>query len=189
MITLQYFVPSDFQQLISWSGDEAFLLQWAGPEFKYPLTEDQLLEYIKGANDIERSHRLIYKAMETETNQTVGHISIGRIERDNRSARIGKVLIGNKSSRGKGDGTQIMQQALRIGFEELHLHRISLGVFDFNESARKCYGKTGLRSRRRNKGCKAVSRFLLELDRDEYIRRRMEKHEIALWIDEASQER
>ncbi|BFH69862.1 GNAT family N-acetyltransferase [Paenibacillus dendritiformis] len=143
MIALQYFEPSDFQQLISWSGDEAFLLQWAGPEFKYPLTEDQLLEYIKGANDVERSHRLIYKAIETETNQTVGHISIGRIERYNRSARIGKVLIGNKSSRGKGYGTQIMQQALRIGFEELQLHRISLGVFDFNESARRCYEKLG----------------------------------------------
>ncbi|MBG9795654.1 aminoglycoside adenylyltransferase [Paenibacillus dendritiformis] len=143
MITLQYFAPSDFQQLISWSGDEAFLLQWAGPEFKYPLTEDQLLEYIKGANDVERSNRLIYKAVETETNQTVGHISIGRIERYNRSARIGKVLIGNKSSRGKGYGTQIMQQALRIGFEDLHLHRISLGVFDFNESARRCYEKLG----------------------------------------------
>ncbi|NGP57406.1 GNAT family N-acetyltransferase [Paenibacillus thiaminolyticus] len=143
MIALQYFVPSDFQQLISWSGDDAFLLQWAGPEFKYPLTEDQLLEYIKGANDVERSHRLIYKAIETETNQTVGHISIGRIERYNRSARIGKVLIGNKSSRGKGYGTQIMQQALRIGFEELQLHRISLGVFVFNESARRCYEKLG----------------------------------------------
>ncbi|WII40453.1 GNAT family protein [Paenibacillus thiaminolyticus] len=65
------------------------------------------------------------------------------MERYNRSARIGKVLIGNKSSRGKGYGTQIMQQALRIGFEELQLHRISLGVFDFNESARRCYEKLG----------------------------------------------
>ncbi|MFD3272898.1 GNAT family N-acetyltransferase [Paenibacillus dendritiformis] len=143
MITLQYFAPSDFQQLISWSGDEAFLLQWAGPEFKYPLSEDQLLEYIKGANDVERSTRLIYKAIETETNHIVGHISIGRIDRENRSGRIGKVLIGNKTSRGKGYGTQIMQQALRIGFEELRLHRISLGVFDFNVSARRCYEKLG----------------------------------------------
>lgn len=87
MITLQYFEPSDFQQLISWSGDEAFLLQWAGPEFKYPLTEVQLLEYIKGANDVERSTRLIYKAIETETNHIVGHISIGRIDRENRSGK------------------------------------------------------------------------------------------------------
>ncbi|OPH57833.1 aminoglycoside adenylyltransferase [Paenibacillus ferrarius] len=143
MITLQYFEPSDFQELISWSGDEAFLLQWAGTQFKFPLSEDQLLEYLKDSNDMNTSNKLIYKAVDLETNQTIGHISIGGIDRQNRSGRVGKVLVGNQSVRGKGYGKQMIQQILKIGFEDLKLHRISLGVFEFNESALLCYEKSG----------------------------------------------
>ena len=66
---------SDFEQLISWSGDEAFLLQWAGTLFQYPLTEDQLELYLDGANDIHASSKLIYKAVDLETGATIGHLS------------------------------------------------------------------------------------------------------------------
>ncbi|MNP78416.1 hypothetical protein D3C76_1760270 [compost metagenome] len=37
----------------------------------------------------------------------------------------------------------MIDEALRIGFEEEKLHRISLGVFDFNVSAIRCYEKAG----------------------------------------------
>lgn len=39
----------------------------------------------------------------------------------------------------------MMRAIVRIGFEELNLHRISLGVFDFNRSAIACYEKAGFR--------------------------------------------
>ncbi len=143
MIRLDYFGESDYKQLIKWSGDEAFLLQWAGPYFKFPLTEEQLDQYLEGANDINKSDRLIYKAIEICTDTIVGHISLGGIDRVNRSGRIGKVLIGSSSNRGKGIGEGMLKAILKIGFEELKLHRISLGVFDFNERAIRCYEKVG----------------------------------------------
>ncbi|MBX4149174.1 GNAT family N-acetyltransferase [Paenibacillus lautus] len=142
MITLEYFEPADFNQLIEWSGDEEFLLQWSGPQFKYPLTTDQLIDYIDAANDKDTSSKFIYKAVEQNTNQLVGHVSLGNIDRSNRSGRIGKVLI-NQEHRGKGYGKQIINHVLRIGFEEFNLHRISLGVFDFNTSAIQCYEGVG----------------------------------------------
>lgn len=142
MITLKYFELTDFDQLIEWSEDEAFLLQWAGPQFKYPLTPDQLVEYLKDANDKITSSRFVYKAVEETTNQLVGHISLGNIDRYNRSGRIGKVLL-SKDHRGKGYGKQMINSILHIGFEEFKLHRISLGVFDFNTSAINCYEGTG----------------------------------------------
>jgi RimJ/RimL family protein N-acetyltransferase len=143
MIKLVFFDRTDCKQLVEWSGDEAFLLQWAGPQFKYPLTEGQLDKYIEGSNNIQNSDKLIYKAIDTETESIVGHISIGGIDRENRSGRIGKVLVGGTTSRGNGIGQKMMNAVLKIGFEELELHRISLGVFDFNESAIICYEKVG----------------------------------------------
>ncbi|KRF13539.1 GNAT family N-acetyltransferase [Paenibacillus sp. Soil787] len=98
MIKLVFFERTDSKQLIEWSGDEAFLLQWAGPHFKYPLTEDQLDTYIEGSNNMQSSDKLIFNAIDTETGSIVGHISIGGIDRENRSGRIGKVLIGGRSS-------------------------------------------------------------------------------------------
>ena len=37
----------------------------------------------------------------------------------------------------------MMMEILKIAFDELQLHRVSLGVFDFNHSAIACYEKVG----------------------------------------------
>jgi RimJ/RimL family protein N-acetyltransferase len=142
-VKLAFFERSDFRQLIGWSGDESFLLQWAGWQFKCPLSVDQLEQYINDSNDLNTSGKLLYKCIEESTGNVIGHISLSSIERQNGSGRIARVLIGPTSERGKGIGESMIRAALRIGFEELHLHRISLGVFDFNKSAIRCYEKIG----------------------------------------------
>ena len=47
--------------------------------------------------------------------------------------------------RGKGYGKQMIHSALKIGFNEMLLNEISLGVFDFNYPAIKCYQELGFR--------------------------------------------
>lgn len=49
MITLHYFEQEDFDQLIEWSGDAEYLLQWAGPQFHFPLSKEQLSNYLDAA--------------------------------------------------------------------------------------------------------------------------------------------
>jgi RimJ/RimL family protein N-acetyltransferase len=142
MIELQYFERADFQQLISWIDSSSFLLQWSGSTFDYPLTEEQLEKYIENANK-EDSDTLAYKVINRETKEVIGHISLGRIDRKSNSARIGKVLVGNKDVRSKGIGQQMIKAILKIAFDQLHLHRVSLGVFDFNIAAIACYEKAG----------------------------------------------
>lgn len=155
MIKLEYFNRSDFDQLIEWIDSPSFLLQWGGPEFDYPLDDKQLELYIENANN-EEGDTLIYKVVDEETDKAIGHISLGKIDRTNMSARIGKVLVGSLQTRGKGIGQKMIREALRIAFEELNLHRVSLGVFDFNTDAIACYEKAGfnkevlLRDARRN---------------------------------------
>lgn len=142
MVELKYFERSDFKQLIDWIDSSAFLLQWGGPGFDYPLTETQLEKYIENSNN-ENAETMVYKVVDHETGETLGHISLGKIDRKNKSARIGKVLVGDKNTRGKGIGQQMMKEILKIAFDELQLHRVSLGVFDFNVSAIACYEKAG----------------------------------------------
>ncbi|CDQ20056.1 GNAT family N-acetyltransferase [Halobacillus karajensis] len=144
MVELKFFERANFQQLINWIETPEFLLQWGGPKFSFPLDEAQLESYLKNANDKD-SEVLIYSVVEKETDSIIGHISLGKIDRTNKSARVGKVLVGDKSVRGKGIGQQIMTEILKIAFDELGLHRVSLGVFDFNSSAIACYEKAGFK--------------------------------------------
>lgn len=147
MIRLEYFSKEDFQQLIDWVPDASFVLQWSGPTFSYPLTSGQLETYLEGANEPDAS-KYIFKVVGNTTNKAVGHVSLGKVDRNNSSARIGKVLVGAADSRGKGYGSQIIDAVLIFAFEELKLHKVTLGVFDFNAAAIKCYEAAGFRRER-----------------------------------------
>ncbi|KKK39095.1 aminoglycoside adenylyltransferase [Mesobacillus campisalis] len=144
MIKLRFFERSDFQQLINWMESPEFLSQWGGPVFSFPLTEQQLEDYLENANH-HHSRALVYSVLEKETGSVIGHISLGHIDRNNKSARVGKVLVGDAKVRGKGIGLRMMKEILKVAFEELELHRVSLGVFDFNASAIACYEKAGFK--------------------------------------------
>lgn len=142
MIELKFFERSNFQQLINWIETQEFLLQWGGPNFSFPLDEQQLETYLKDANK-DNSNTFVYSVIEKETGKVIGHVSLGNVDRKNKSARVGKVLVGDKSVRGKGIGQQVMTEILKVAFDVLRLHRVSLGVFDFNSSAIACYEKSG----------------------------------------------
>ncbi|MCC2546321.1 GNAT family N-acetyltransferase [Hymenobacter sp. BT175] len=145
MIRLEYFDRNDFQQLIEWVKDEQLLTNWSGSLFSFPLSEGALEWYIEDSNSLGTSDVFVYKAVDTKTGLTVGHISLGSISETNRSARISRVLVGNTAERGKGICQKMIKAVLRVGFEELKLHRITLGVYDFNESALRCYEKAGMK--------------------------------------------
>ncbi|MFD1031617.1 GNAT family N-acetyltransferase [Metaplanococcus flavidus] len=142
MIKLCYFEPADFKQLIDWVETPEFMLQWGGPSFVFPLNKLQLQEYLKGANG-KNSASFIYSVIDTETEALIGHISLTRIDMNNRSARIGRVLVGDQDAKGTGVCKQMMQQVLKVAFDELQLHRVTLGVFDFNKPAIACYERAG----------------------------------------------
>ncbi|PDZ48490.1 GNAT family N-acetyltransferase [Bacillus sp. AFS094611] len=137
MIKLETFNKSDFKQLMGWIDSEEFLIQWSGNAFAYPLNEQQLKNYIESLNT------LVFKVIDEESKKVVGHISLGQIDNINKSARIGKVLVGDTKMRGRSIGKHMMKAVLQIAFEELKLHRVTLGVYDFNTSAISCYEKIG----------------------------------------------
>lgn len=140
MISLERFTPDDFQQLIEWIDNERLLINWAGSLFSFPLTPRSLAWYIRDTNTEGRSDAYVYKAVD-ESGKAVGHISLGGLSWKNRSARISRVFVADK---GKGYCVDMVRQMLKIGFEDLDLHRIGLGVYSDNIAAVKCYEKAGM---------------------------------------------
>jgi len=119
------------------------LHRWCGSLFSFPLTHSSLSWYIKDNNEPGESDAYIYKAVDLDSNKTVGHISLGGISWKNKSARITRVLVGDEYQ-GKGHCCTMTREIIKIGFETLDLHRISLGVYSTNAAAVKCYEKAGM---------------------------------------------
>jgi RimJ/RimL family protein N-acetyltransferase len=138
---LRFFEPSDIPQLINWINTEELLLNWSGRMFTFPLTQESMDWYVRETNEIASSDAFIFKAV--EGNEVLGHISLGGISTVNKSARISRVFV-SEAGRSKGVCTFMVKEVLKFGFKQLHLHRITLGVYTSNVPALACYTKAGL---------------------------------------------
>ncbi|NJP38459.1 GNAT family N-acetyltransferase [Alkalicoccus luteus] len=134
-LTIRPFTAEDDATLISWITSPEMLVQWAGTTFSYPLTSLQLEEYRKEPDSI------IWSA--EKEGRLIGHLALRKIDHTHNSARIGKVIIGVPEERGRGYAGQMVTHALSTAFDDLQLHRVSLGVFDFNAAAIHAYQKLG----------------------------------------------
>lgn len=73
---------------------------------------------------------------------TVGNCWLGNLDRANASATLG-IVIGDSTFRGRGIGTEAVEQLLSIGFEQLRLERVELWTLASNERAIRAYEKVG----------------------------------------------
>lgn len=142
MVRLERFERADISKLLAWVDSERLLRQWGGPGFNYPLDEQQLDEYVM-KTEKKGTDTYAYKVIREADEKVIGHVSLARINHSHHSARIGRVLVGDPEVRGQGMGEQIIREILRIAFDEMKMHRVSLGVFDFNSPAIACYEKVG----------------------------------------------
>jgi len=134
-IKIEKFSKEDFSRLISWINCEEILVQFAGPIFSFPLTDDQLEAYL---TDRKRS---AFKVINANDNTVIGHAEI-YLMKDN-VAKLCRVLIGENKNRGKGIGQKIVSELLKFSFIKLGVYCAELNVYDWNISAIKCYEKMG----------------------------------------------
>jgi RimJ/RimL family protein N-acetyltransferase len=135
MIKLEQFQQSDFERLISWIDTKELLITIAGTVFTYPLTFDQLKSYL----DDPKSYS--FNIVDVAQNKIIGHAEIV-LSNDN-ICKIDKLLIGDRSNRGKGIGQEVINELLKYSFESLGARIVELNVYDWNIGAIRCYEKAG----------------------------------------------
>lgn len=135
MISLEPFTPSDFSTLISWIDSRELLITIAGTVFSYPLTDSQLQKYL----DDKKSYA--FNVVDVSQNKIIGHAEI--YVSDDGTCKLDKVLIGDKSNRGKGIGLLLINKLLEYSFTKLGVGMVELNVYDWNISGMKCYEKAG----------------------------------------------
>lgn len=134
MIDLEPFTDADFDRFIAWIESEEQLIQFAGPVFTYPMTHDQLSNYVNS------DKRQVYKVRLKSSDRIIGHCEINL---QNAIPRLSRILIGPKDLRNKGIGKHIVNQLLDMIFKNPSIERVDLSVFDWNFNAIASYSKIG----------------------------------------------
>jgi RimJ/RimL family protein N-acetyltransferase len=76
--------------------------------------------------------------------QFAGMCNLHDIDMRSRHAEVA-VWIGSRDLRHLGYGSDAVQAILPYAFEVVHLEKVYLGVYDFNEGAMRCYERLGFR--------------------------------------------
>lgn len=133
MVTIRNTKIEDIETILCWNEvTEAFLKQWSN--FTFPLGEEQYIERINSED--------FYVLSIDNDGRLVGTIQIFKINKENRTARVGCYLI-NPQIRGKGIGTRALELLTDYAFEKLDLDNLELSVWDYNIGAIKCYQNAG----------------------------------------------
>ncbi|QSX05208.1 GNAT family N-acetyltransferase [Sedimentibacter sp. zth1] len=145
MIKLEHIEKEDLKKIVEWNKNKSddYLLQWAGPIYTSPLTLEQVNDYYFNTIKKEGFNINVFKIQLVDKNGFIGTIELREIDKSNKVGKVCRFLIGEDNCRGKGIGTQVLKEVLRIGFEDLEFKKITLGVFDFNHGAIKCYENVG----------------------------------------------
>jgi len=138
---LARFRVKDVVELLSWVGTEADMVQWAGPAFGWPLTAKQFRQHLLAA---AVGPATLFAFGLYEGRQLHGYCELFDYRRAAQSAVLARVIV-RPEDRGQGWGRFMVRRVVAFGFERLDLHRIGLGVFDFNEAALRCYARVGFR--------------------------------------------
>jgi RimJ/RimL family protein N-acetyltransferase len=139
LVRLRALEPTDAEKAFQWINDREvtqFLMA------RYPMSLAAEREWVAGASKPSEFGDARF-AIETKAEQVhIGMVGLHRARPEDRGANLG-IMIGDKSYWDGGYGTDAMLTVLRFGFDQMNLHKIALGVFDFNDRAKAVYLKCG----------------------------------------------
>ncbi len=140
-LSLRPYQTSDAETISSWIKSEYFMRQWSADRYEnYPITPDDMNAYYRKYIDGKTSVALTM----CDGNDILGYTTL-RIPAENVSERrLGFVIIDD-SKRGQGLGKALVNMAVNYAFECLGASKVSLGVFENNTSAIRCYEAAGFK--------------------------------------------
>ena len=134
MLRLRPYKKEDADTIISWSKDEKAFYKWsAGVMGEYPLTPEKF-----------RFVDLLMAFTAFDENGIAGFFTLRNPGEAVDELRIGFVIV-DPLQRGKGKGKEMLKLALKYAFDVYGAKKVSLGVFENNESAYYCYKAAGFK--------------------------------------------
>ena len=144
-LRLRPYKSSDAKYIVNWIHDEMAFRQWCSDRFEaFPITEDDMnYKYMECNGDCTDTDNFYPMTAFDETG-IVGHLIMRFTDEEKQSLRFGFVIVDD-TKRGQGYGKEMLILALKYAFEILKVKRVTLGVFENNQSAYFCYKSSGFK--------------------------------------------
>lgn len=142
MLRLRPYKACDAQVITSWLKSEYAFRQWSADRYPaYPITPEDMNDYY----DREKNSGRIWGMTAFDESGVAGHLTM-RFPNDDslEEIRLGFVIVDD-ARRGRGYGREMLSLAIRYAFICAGAERISLGVFENNTAAIRCYKSCGFR--------------------------------------------
>lgn len=134
MLRLRPFNADDTDRILSWSNNEKAFYKWsAGVMGEYPITREQF----SFVNNL-----MAFTAI--DDNEVVVFFTMRRPTESFDELRFGFVIV-DPEKRGKGYGKGMLRLGVKYAKEIFKAKKVSLGVFENNESAYYCYKAVGFK--------------------------------------------
>lgn len=139
MLQLRPYESGDAARILGWVSDEAALCRWSADTYpKYPVLPDEMNRCYES---LLRSDSFLPMTA-VENGEIAGHFAFWR--RSENELRLGYVIVDD-ARRGTGLGRKMILHAVRYAFETLRAEKVTLGVFENNPAAQRCYRSAGFR--------------------------------------------
>lgn len=136
MLRLRPYKKQDAETIVSWIGDERMFRLWSGDRYdKFPISAKDMNHFYMECEE----QGDFYEMTALDETGIVGHFILRSVEEN---PFLCFVIIDPKK-RGIGYGKEMLSLALRYAFEILRVTKVSLNVFENNESAYYCYKALG----------------------------------------------
>lgn len=134
MLRLRPYKSEDAEKILSWSSEEKAFYKWsAGVLGEYPITKDQFAFV---------NNLMAFTAIDDD--EVVGFFTMRRPNSSFDELRFGFVVV-DPQKRGKGYGKEMLSLGVKFAKEIFRAKKVSLGVFENNESAYYCYKAVGFK--------------------------------------------
>ena len=134
MLRLRPYKSEDAEKILSWSKDEKAFYKWStGVLGEYPITREQF-SFV--------NNFMAFTAI--DDNEVVGFFTMRRPTESFDELRFGFVIV-DPEKRGKGYGKGMLRLGVKYAKEIFKAKKVSLGVFENNESAYYCYKAVGFK--------------------------------------------
>ena len=145
MLRLRPYKPADAQEIVRWLADERTFTLWGGERFGgFPITADIMNgKYFDNNGDCTENDNF-FPVTAFDDDGVQGHFIMRYTGGDNRALRFGWVVVNNEI-RGKGFGKEMLSLGLDYAFNIYKADRVNIGVFENNESAKRCYEACGFK--------------------------------------------
>lgn len=139
MLRIRPYARQDAEYVVQWFEDETTFRRWSADQYDfYPITAAQLNERYESV--IKDGRFFVMTAL--EDNEVVGHFTMRYLDEEEKNVKFGFIVL-NPMMRGKGIGKRMLSLALKYAFELMMAEQVSIGVFENNIPARKCYESLG----------------------------------------------